>query len=251
MSSKKSKLLVPILLVLLAAPMLYLFIKTKGAPALTQEEVPLAQNSVASILSLEDAVKTNPTFDNLVNLSMAYTNNNMPGKSIEHLKRAIEINPAGAVAYNNLGVAYTLLMQFQNGIDACTKAIELDSTFQLAKNNLNWATDERNKVLATIQEQENSPSDKRDVAFGIEYGLNYFKVGNYTKSIEIWNYYAEKDLKNTSLLNNIGTAFMMKNQVDDAMAIFKRVLTIEPDNQLAKNNLTWALAEKEKEVRSK
>lgn len=248
MFKNKQKLIVPALVIFLAFPMLYLFFKSSGAPELPKEQP--VQN-VMDITALENAVKTNPTYDNLVNLSMAYTNNQMPGKSIEHLQKAIELNPNGAIAYNNLGVAYTMLQQYQNGIDACTKAMQLDTAFQLAKNNFNWASEEKNKVLNTIKEQEKIPVSKRDAAFGIEYGLNYFKIGNYNKSIEIWNAIAEKDMKNIQVLNNIGTAFMMKNQVEDAIVLFKKVLEVEPDNQLAKNNLGWAMTEKERAILKK
>jgi len=81
----------------------------------------------------------------------------------------------------------------------------------------------------------------------IAYGLNYFKIGNYDKSIEIWEKVVEENPKNTDALNSIGSAFMMKKQVDDAIAIFKQALEMGPNNQLTKNNLNWALTEKQKQ----
>ncbi len=242
---QQQKLLIRIALVLfLLFPIVFLVIKIQGIPEHPKEEETPKQNQNLDITSLENNVKINPTADNLIALSIAYINNNMAGKSIEHLKKAISQSPNNAIAYNNLGVAYTMLQQYQNGIDVCTKALQIDSTFQLAKNNLKWASDEKNKVLAAISEQEKTPSDKRTENFYIDYGLNYFKIGNYDKSIELWSKIAEKNPKSTIALNNIGTAFMMKNQVDDAIAVFKQCLQLEPENQLAKNNLDWALGEK-------
>lgn len=227
-------------------PVVYLFFQTRNKPDISSEQMTVHQNVVQDISKLEQLVQTNPSFDNLLNLSIAYINQNMPGKSIDYLKQAITLNPKNAIAYNNLGVAYTMLQQYQNAIDACTIALTIDSTFQLAKNNLKWAGDEKNKIIQLIIEQEKTPANKRDAAFNIAYGLNYFKTGDYSKSIEIWSKVVEANPKNVDALNNIGTAFMMKGQVDDAIAIFSRCIQIEPENQLAKNNLTWALGEKEK-----
>jgi len=250
MEQKKAltgKIGIAALVVLLLFPLIYLFYKTKDLPEnAVPVEAAAVQPPATDLVSLERAAAEKPTFDNLVNLSMAYINNKMPGKSIDHLNKAIELNPASAIAYNNLGVAYTMMQQYQNGVEACTKALQLDSTFQLAKNNLKWASDEKNKVLAAIKAQEQVPQQKRDLAFWSEYGLNYFKIAEYDKSIDAWNKIFELDVKNAAALNSIGTAFMMKKQVDDAIALYRKALELEPGNQLAKNNLAWALSEKEK-----
>ncbi|MCW3085133.1 MAG: Tetratricopeptide 1 repeat-containing protein [Bacteroidetes bacterium] len=233
-----------IVIILVAAPIAYLFYKTSGVPPLPKEEAAAVNTQAADLPALENLVRTNPTFDNLINLSTAYINNKMPGKSIDHLKRAIGLNPSGAIAYNDLGVAYTMMQQYGEGVDNCTKALQLDSTFQLAKNNLKWANDEKKKVLEVIRLQEQIPENKRNIAFYSDYGFNYFKTGDYTKSIDIWNKIFELDVKNTGALNSIGTAFMMKNQVEDAIVLFKKAIELEPGNQLAKNNLAWALSTK-------
>lgn len=239
-----------ILVTLFLLPVIYLFVSTSKPETVTQQEAS-KQLSNTDITSLEETTNKNPTFDNLINLSMAYINNQMPGKSINYLKKAIELNPKSAVAYNNLGVAYIMLGQYQNGIDACTKAIEIDPQFQLAKNNLKWGMDEKNKALAAIETMEKTPVDKRTVPFYIDYGMHYFKAGDFDKSIEIWNKIFDLEPKNTVALNNIGTAFMMKNQYEDAILLFKKAIELEPDNQLAKNNLTWAMDEKSKVVEQK
>lgn len=244
-SKQKKGLWISLLVVMLIFPIAYLVYKTKDVERPKEKEV--AVKSVVGLVELEDLVKTNPTFDNLINLSMAYINNQMPGKSVAFLKQAIVLDPKNAVAYNNLGVAYTMLEQYQNGIDACSKAIQIDSEFQLAKNNLNWAMDERAKVVEAIKLQEQT-TDK-NIDFYIEHGLNYFKIGVYDKSIELWSEALKLDANNTKALNNIGTAFMMKYQYDDAISIYRKVIELEPNNELANNNLLWALDEKQKNTK--
>lgn len=243
--NRKRTTKIAVIVILFALPLGYLFIKAKGPAESTavESKVPAA---AVDLEGMEKAVAENPSFENLVNLSMAYINNKMPGRSIDYLKQAIALNPKSAIAYNNLGVAYILLQQYQNGLDACNKALEIDPTFQLAKNNIAWGMDEKSKVVTAIKAQETLPENKRDIAFYSDYGLNYFKIGDYTKSIEIWNKIFDLDPKNTGALNSIGTAFMMKGQIDDAIVLFKKASEIEPANQIAKNNLNWALSEKAK-----
>lgn len=243
-SKQKWVLSIAFILLLLLFPLSYLYYRINNVNLVPSQQK--GQSALQDIAALESLVKSNPSFDNYINLSMAYINSNMPGKSIDYLKSAIAINSKSAVAYNNLGVAYIMLEQFQNGIDACSKALELDPEFQLAKNNLSWGTDEKNKILSAIKLQENASPKNRNIDFYLDYGLNYFKLGDYGKSIELWSLVFELDPKNTKALNNIGTAFVLKYQYDDAIVLFKKAIELEPDNQLAKNNLVWATDEKGK-----
>lgn len=54
----------------------------------------------------------------------------------------------------------------------------------------------------------------------------------------------EKNSSDIVFNNNIGTALVMKKQYDEAVATFEKILEQDPDNQLAKNNIAWAMAEK-------
>ena len=236
-------ILIIAVIIFLSLPVIYLIYKTAGKPPVAKQQ-PAAANTTVNIGALENAAKTNPTFDNLIALSVAYINNQMPGKSIDPLKQAIKINSKNPVAYNNLAVAYIMLQQYQNGIDACEKALQIDPNFQLAKNNMKWANDERNKILAVIAEQEKTPETARTANFYVAYGLNYFKLGDYDKCITLWNKIIEQNPKNPTAYNNIGTALMMKEQYDKAITMFNKALALDATNQLAKNNLAWAIEEK-------
>jgi len=64
--------------------------------------------------------------------------------SIVFSKRALELDPNVAPAYNNMCIAYGELKKWNKAIDACRRAVELNPDFQLAKNNLDWVV----KMLA-------------------------------------------------------------------------------------------------------
>ncbi len=249
MFQKKRVLLFLIATILLVFPIVYLLVKSAGKPDLPKQQSTLNSTPQTDIALLESKVKENPSYDNLIALAVGYIGLQQPGKSIDPLKRALELNPKSEVAYNDLGCAYTMLMQYQDGIDACNKALELAPDFQLAKNNLKWATDEKEKIIENIKTQENVAAGHRDTRFLISYGLNYLKIGNYDKSIEIWSIILKTEPNNTDVLNYIGVAYMLKKKYREAIIIFKRAVDKNPENTLGKNNLAWAMDELEKAVK--
>jgi tetratricopeptide (TPR) repeat protein len=233
-----------IIVAVLLLPVIYIIYKTMGNS--TTQESTAAQSQQIDVAAYENAARANPNFSNLLNLSNAYINTGMAGKAIEPLKKAIELNPASAPAYSNLGFAYTLVQQYKEGIAYGEKAVQLDSTFQLAKNNLNWAKNELKKLEDGLHLMEKTPEDKRDIAFYTNYGLQLLKMQEYDKSIEACNKMLILDPKNSIALINKGVAYMSKTDYDKAIESFQKAIDNNPNDQLAKNNLNWATGEKKK-----
>ena len=243
-SEKQSKTIRTIVfLVLLILPIVYFLYKTKGTQPAPIEQA-ADQTKKIDIAAYESVANATPSFSNLLNLSNAYINSGMPGKAIEPLKKAIVLDPNSAAAFSNLGLAYTCIQNYQKGIEFGEKAVQLDSTFQLAKNNLNWARTEQNKLLEAITLLDKTPEKDRNSFYYITLGLNYLKLQEFDKSIEIFNNILVTDPKNSEALINIGVAYMSKLQYNDAIKHFQKAIDVNSNNQLAKNNLAWALGEK-------
>jgi len=132
--------IVALVILILGLPLVFLLFST--TPYWAGREMSRAEK----ISRLEASVKASPTFDNYLNLGLAYLDNNQPEKSLGPLAKARDLRPDSAVIYNDLGVAYNLLKRYDEGIAACRRAIRLDPTFQLAKNNLKWGLDEKKKL---------------------------------------------------------------------------------------------------------
>ncbi|MGB3947748.1 MAG: tetratricopeptide repeat protein [Bacteroidia bacterium] len=227
---------------LLLLPIIFILYKTMGNKPV---EEPVAQQNVqVDIAAYENAANTNPTYENLLILSNVYIKNGLAGKAIAPLEKAIALKPELADAYNNLGFAYTIIQQYKKGIEYCQKAIDIDTGYLLAKNNLNWAKGEQQKVLDAIAELEKTTEDKRNADYYIFLGLSYLKLQDYEKSIQIWNKALEKDAKNIAALNNIGVAYMSMLEYDKAIETFTKATLIDPNDQLSKNNLNWGVEEK-------
>lgn len=232
-------LLIVGVVILFSIPLVLIFFKPSGDAA---NKAGVA--TPANITTLENQVKANPSYANLVNLSVAYVNSNQPSKAISYLKEALKKNPKSAIAYNNLGVVHIMLKNYETAIENCQKSISLDTGFALAKNNLKWATDEKNKVLISLQEMARIPEDKRDISFYIDAGIKYLSVGDYEDCIAVCYRGLGKDPGNIVLLNNSGTALMMQKKYEGAIVEFQKILEKDAGNQLAKNNMAWAMDEK-------
>lgn len=232
-----------VVVALLLLPVIYIIYKTMGN---STPEQAAQQTQQVDIASYENAAKTNPNFTNLLNLSNVYINSGMAAKAIEPLKQAIALSPNNAAAYSNLGFAYTIIQQFKEGIAYGEKAVQLDTSFQLAKNNLNWAKNEQKKLLAGLEQMEKTPEDKKDIAFYTLYGLQFLKLQEYEKSIEVWNKMLSIEPKNAIALVNKGVSYMSIQEYDKAIEAFQAAVDNAPTDQLAKNNLAWAVGEKKK-----
>ena len=71
-------------------------------------------------------------------------------KAIENYKKAIEINPNYAQAYNNLGIALHKLFRMDKAIESYQKAISINSNFAEPQSNLGNAMLEINKPKESL-----------------------------------------------------------------------------------------------------
>ncbi|MDH3884958.1 MAG: tetratricopeptide repeat protein, partial [Desulfobacterales bacterium] len=110
--------------------------------------------------------------------------------AIEELKKAVQLNPLFAKAYNAMGVSYDNLRRYSQAIRCYQSALKLDPKLDYVHNNLGYSYLLKNELDAAI------------VAF--------------QKAIEIND-------NNKRYRNNLGLAYVMKGQYDEAYAQFKIV----------------------------
>jgi len=233
--SPKTKVILITTIVLLAICVLVALFFNKP------KQIAQAATPAIDVGILEKAVAANPTTANILAVSARYIKINEPTRAFPYLKALIKREPGNAAAYCDLGVANIMIRNYKQGIEACTKAVQLDPNFQLAINDLQWGIAERNRVLKTIDDLNGREDAKKDNAYYTLLGLSYFHVGDYDKAIAAWQTGAQKfPVSNTLYFNNIGSAEVIQKQYDAAIASFNRVLSIDPNNQLAKNNILWA-----------
>jgi tetratricopeptide (TPR) repeat protein len=77
--------------------------------------------------------------NNYLNTSVIYFNLKEFDQCIKFSKKALQLTPQSAVAYNNIGASYNAESQFAKAEAAFSEALKINPGFELAKNNLAMA----------------------------------------------------------------------------------------------------------------
>jgi tetratricopeptide (TPR) repeat protein len=86
------------------------------------------------------------TAEAYLNQSLALYRAGQYAACIAVARKALELRPGFADAWNNIAAAYNAQSRWDEGIQAGEKAVQLDPGNQLAKNNLGWARSEKAKM---------------------------------------------------------------------------------------------------------
>src|ERR1017187_6296669 len=192
------------------------------------------------VKNIEDLTERNPTSDNYINLSLLYYKNGNFQKCIEACEKALKIDSKSALAYNNICSAYNALEEWDKAAAACNNAIKINPDYQVAKNNLANALNK--KAIKDPEEEDatNQPTSQKYINLSVK----YYNHNKFKKCIEAANVAIKLKSDCTEAYNNIGLAYSKLKDYDKSIAAFKKALAIDPKNDYAKNNLNAVLSQK-------
>jgi DNA-binding winged helix-turn-helix (wHTH) protein/TolB-like protein/Flp pilus assembly protein TadD len=176
-------------------------------------------------------------------------------KGIEHFRRAIEIDPAYALAYTGLADSYNLLTfyggappgeTFPKAMAAAAMALELDDTVAEAHASLGYAQmmyewDWRGAERSLRRAVELNPHSATARHWYSEYLI---VRGRHGESVAQGQQALEIDPLSAALYTNLGRAYFIAGDNDRAIEQFKKALALEPDFALARMHLGRAYFEK-------
>jgi tetratricopeptide (TPR) repeat protein len=183
-----------------------------------------------------------PATQSALQLSFEHYEAGRYGEAIAAAKQAIQADPKSADAYNNLAVSYIKLGQYDEALDAAQNAIRLKPDFQLAKNNLAWIQDEKAKAAG----QPGPVTPKSAAADLLNQSMEHSKANRFTECIDTARQVTLLDPKSSRAFNNMGFCAANLQQWDEAVRNLQEAIRLDPDFQLAKNNLAWAQGEQRK-----
>ncbi|MGI9424104.1 MAG: tetratricopeptide repeat protein [Hyphomicrobiaceae bacterium] len=157
--------------------------------------------------------------------------------AIARFSRAIELNPAYAIAYNNRGELHRRSGNFDRAMADCDKAIELAPSFAAAygaraavhyeTGNYSGAIADCNKAIAL--DPNNALSYNTRAAACNEVGDHVRAIGDCDTAIELDPTYAQA-------YNTRGTAHLSNGDYTSAITDFDRAIELDPDYSMARKN---------------
>jgi len=178
-----------------------------------------------------------------INLSLAQSKQGLNEASIASARKALEIDPNSVEAYNNIGAGYGAMGQWDEAIKNEQEALRLKPDYQLARNNLNWYTQQKagGKSVTPVGAGVSAAPSVEEL---INDSMRLAQAGQYEESITA----ARKALKlkpdSAEAWNNIAADEESLHHWDAAIAAAQKAIALRPDFQLAKNNLAWSVSQK-------
>ena len=112
----------------------------------------------------------------LLTLSVRFYQEKRYVEAIAAAKTIVAQNPNSAEAYNNLGVSYAGLQQWDEAIKNLQEAIRLRPDFQLARNSLAWILQEKQKAASSPPAAQVSPGAEQYLYFSLQlYQIRNFR----------------------------------------------------------------------------
>ena len=197
-----------------------------------------------AINSLLKAVELNPdNSDNWRELGCSYYFNEQYQEAIDSLLKAVELNP-DENSWRLLGMSYRFNEQYEKAMDSFIEMIKLNPD-----NDFNWY------LVGDLSYSQGLYEDaaeclKKSIELGNDgldtwehLGNAYSNLENYAEAVKCYEYILNSEqfeLDTDFLINfgiNYGVALANLNRTEESIEMHKQVLDLDPNNEMAKNNL--------------
>ncbi len=163
------------------------------------------------------------------NRGLAFADLNQFEAAAKDYKRSIELNPRSLFPYNNLGIVLTEQGKFEESLYYLNLALASDSSFAQA-----WFN--RAETKAKMNDFEGSISDfSRFLDLRPQYlkayvsrGISYFRIKEIGLALQDLNFAVEQNYGAEAYLNR-GVVYLNLNRNKEAIDDFNKTLTIRPD----------------------
>jgi tetratricopeptide (TPR) repeat protein len=159
-----------------------------------------------------------------------FTSARRPDLALPDYQQTVRVNPGFADGFNNIGLAYFQLKDFNRALASCTQAIDLDGSSFTAYVN-------RAVIYMNLQMHDSALTDlntaislNSEALLGyVNRGLIYEKTGQYAKSMQDYSRAIELAPENPSYYNHRGAAKATLGDLEGADADFLQALALDPN----------------------
>lgn len=151
--------------------------------------------------------------------------------------RSMELNPVASI-YNNLGVLYYRMGNMDNAIKYYTEAIKLNEQEPVYHENIGLAYEKKQDDEKALACFEQAVSLEKELGTYLNrIGLYYYKRENDNKAIEYYKRALEKEPGNSVYAENMALAYEQLGQDDDAEQIYRAIVQKDHSNTYSRMRL--------------
>ncbi len=116
---------------------------------------------------------------------------------------------------------------------------------EIIEKNMKHYLEEKTKIEEQKKEKmlegfvQSMTISKTDILTLIDQGWNCIASGNYAEAEKVLEVAIEKAPQNVRVLKLLGWAYMYGEKFDDALMLYQKVLNIQPNDDMARNNLGY------------
>lgn len=209
-----------------------------------EQSITLIQEAI-ELLTRKDEISDEFELDGAYfRLGWLYQNTDRTASAINNYSHSISLNPQFAATFNNRGLAYAELGEYEKAIADYDRAIALNPELAPAFYNLGNAYYDLGKHEQAIANYDRAI--KLNPNFAIAYnnmGRSFRALGEYELAIANYDRAIELNLQDSKVFSNRGNAYADIGEYEKAMADFHHAITLNPQDAIAFSNRGTVYAE--------
>jgi tetratricopeptide (TPR) repeat protein len=161
-------------------------------------------------------------------------------EAVAELEKAYAINPADLPCLHVLMQAYFEQQNWSALRPLAAKALELDASDPIARNY-------QDKLASLDQNLATSQAKVPQTPEGyLDLSLQYYRAGRFQDCVTAARHALQLRKDYSDAYNNVAACYNALGNWDEGIAAGKEAVRLQPASQLARNNLAWAISQKEK-----
>lgn len=164
------------------------------------------------------------------------------GPAVESMQSALAADPGNAELHDELGSLYALQRDWPGAQQEFAKALQLNPAFAVAHMHLGLALQAQNQngLEELARAQQLAP---RNTTIALEYGKALADAGQDAQAIPVFRSILDHDPESVAATYQMALALQRTGQAQQAVPLLKRVVAAQPKNAEALTNLGMALCQ--------
>ena len=176
-----------------------------------------------------------------INLGMTLYNAKKFPAAEALFRQATQADPNSALAYNDLGAVLNDQQRWDEAITALQKAVALNPTLDLARNNLAFSYSRR-----AHGGRPDDPAAAQAANQHINAGMGFYSASNFPAAEAEFRQAIQVDPTSALAYNDLGATLNNQQRWDEAITVLRKAVELNPSLDLARNNLAFSVSQKAK-----